>query len=273
MEFMIVKTDADLTHYGVLGQKWGVRRYQNEDGSLTALGKRRASGADFDGDTVDEKGNVRLRSVFRRSDGKREVKKDPKLEYYDPGSGSIEKELEWHPGTSGEITLSNGGSNATKKINYEVDKNRKITFYDAETKKKTTLQKEVDDGWDDIATMTKKGASSLNQKSGDLQTAQNVLSNATNVAQKLNNITTRNAKSRTAEIRSNIDLSHVTDSDLKAMVNRLNMEKQYKDLTMDARNIGKKTLSDTLATVGDVLAVGASAAAILVAINQIKKKS
>lgn len=27
-------------HYGVLGMKWGVRRYQNEDGSLTEAGKR-----------------------------------------------------------------------------------------------------------------------------------------------------------------------------------------------------------------------------------------
>ena len=31
-----------LAHYGVIGMKWGVRRYQNKDGSLTAAGKRRA---------------------------------------------------------------------------------------------------------------------------------------------------------------------------------------------------------------------------------------
>lgn len=31
-----------LTHYGIKGMKWGVRRYRNEDGSLTSLGKRRA---------------------------------------------------------------------------------------------------------------------------------------------------------------------------------------------------------------------------------------
>ena len=30
-----------MQHYGVKGQKWGVRRFQNEDGTLTAEGKAR----------------------------------------------------------------------------------------------------------------------------------------------------------------------------------------------------------------------------------------
>ena len=30
-----------LYHHGIKGQRWGVRRYQNEDGSLTSAGKKR----------------------------------------------------------------------------------------------------------------------------------------------------------------------------------------------------------------------------------------
>lgn len=37
----IVQEEDYLEHHGIKGQKWGIRRYQNADGSLTEEGKRR----------------------------------------------------------------------------------------------------------------------------------------------------------------------------------------------------------------------------------------
>lgn len=34
---------SELKHWGIKGMKWGVRRYQNKDGSLTPAGKKRYS--------------------------------------------------------------------------------------------------------------------------------------------------------------------------------------------------------------------------------------
>lgn len=38
---MMLVRENELKHYGILGMKWGVRRYQNEDGSLTVAGQKR----------------------------------------------------------------------------------------------------------------------------------------------------------------------------------------------------------------------------------------
>lgn len=39
--YNVVMSSGEIYHYGVLGMHWGIRRYQNSDGSLTEAGKAR----------------------------------------------------------------------------------------------------------------------------------------------------------------------------------------------------------------------------------------
>lgn len=55
-----------LEHFGIKGQKWGVRRYQNPDGSLTSAGKKRyltSDGTHFNavGQLMIDQSHARLR--------------------------------------------------------------------------------------------------------------------------------------------------------------------------------------------------------------------
>ena len=61
----------ELYHYGIRGQRWGIRRFQNPDGSLTPAGRKRVARNDYELErmTIDQKYKSKLNRL--KTQGKR----------------------------------------------------------------------------------------------------------------------------------------------------------------------------------------------------------
>lgn len=76
----------ELIHYGVKGQRWGVRRFQNRDGSLTAAGKKRVAGNSTEDRSRFSIFKKKQATPAKKTSGAKgeqaeKDKKDPKAEY------------------------------------------------------------------------------------------------------------------------------------------------------------------------------------------------
>ena len=72
--FYFTNDSYELQHHGILGMKWGVRRYQNSDGSLTEAGRKRYSDPD-NGIKWERKDAARNRAKLSDADLNRRIER------------------------------------------------------------------------------------------------------------------------------------------------------------------------------------------------------
>lgn len=90
MEIVYLDETPSLAHHGIKGQKWGVRRFQNLDGSLTEAGRKRYQ------KTLAKqfKKDLRAYSSFRHDPNSNVYERSSESEYFrKPKSGTIYEQL------------------------------------------------------------------------------------------------------------------------------------------------------------------------------------
>jgi hypothetical protein len=105
----------------------------------------------------------------------------------------------------------------------------------------------------------------------DTSRAKSVVDSSSGMVRELKNI---ERSTRSTPKKQKMDLSDMTDQQLRDRINRANLEKQYNDLfgQVEAPKVskGRQYASDILETTGTVLTIGSSALAIALAIKELR---
>ena len=167
--------ENSLCHYGVKGQKWGERRFQNLDGTYTALGERRRletlartgttvrpTSALANRQTQARTGNVvRVNSVNRTTTSK------PMSRPVTTSTGASKVVLDKATGTVKRVSTATTGSPAAKRTTVSVTKpTAKLVSSEESKKAKAKLSKASTETTDDEEeTKTTKKKASTKKKS------------------------------------------------------------------------------------------------------------
>lgn len=101
---------AYLAHYGILGQKWGIRRFQNKDGSYTSEGKRRRKNEPHEDyirahskKKISQMSDKELKDRNTRLQAEKQYRELTSTKRYDKTKKFV-NELVWAAGATGALT-------------------------------------------------------------------------------------------------------------------------------------------------------------------------
>lgn len=292
--------ENELYHHGIKGQKWGVRRFQNKDGSLTKAGQKRVDKAQRKAakSTKTERGGF----IFKKKAPTVErAKTDEEINPNDlnarfkqmtgenvksGGRGKV-SELAGIAGIAGVV----GGAAALNKLNSntlakpaEFTKkaperpkvpedamtnteayqkfNKAKALYEYENKGFNAEKAEHDN---QMAKYKEKVNARLNLTTSALNATKGASSGIVSMMEKSNE---RKAREKAASL----DLSKYSEKELRDYVSRYQAEEAFRNTASKQFNSGRSKTMDIIETVGAVAGVGASVLGVYAAYKQVTNK-
>lgn len=235
-----VETDY-LVHHGILGMKWGVRRYQNKDGTLTAAGKKRRNGF-VDTDELNPK--------FKR----RDQLDDELIKRTFPKRQSVIDKYK----NRNTKSLAGGANPYLNKDGTLTEKGKKRYERDIRENKAKKKENRIDTSEPDPKRWMEE----------DLKRTKQVTDSASDLVKKASDI--EKATSPKAS-RKRMDLSKMSDQELRSRINRELLEQQYNNLFSQVEeptiSKGRQYARNALDIASSVLTVTSSALGIAIAIK------
>ena len=272
---LIEKGSDFLAHYGIKGQSWGIRRFQNEDGTLTEEGRRRYGLNPKYANMTDKE----MRDILER--------KRTQNEYIqNVTAGARKKQQDIRGLTTDVLNVAGQGVNIWDKTILERDRNAAQSIIDAKTNKNKELAEAMKVVKKDNPEYIKaKENIEINNKiiSEQKDLKKNGISAKKNFADTLVNAgktyapdliskgaTSRELNEKTAEAQRNIE--EMDHEQLKKVVDRMKLEKQYDELMNPPKPSKVERGREVLQTIGAVLGVTLTALSIAEVFKKLGKK-
>lgn len=151
-----------LAHHGILGQKWGVRRFQNEDGSLTGAGRKRyLSGEKMSSSKTDSKVTRKTKSDYNTMSDKEFKAK------YQTSKETYRKRVNRYGDPYKNGTLAKIGRKLGEK-NKKSSSGKKESLGMATSKKAIDLGKRINKTSKEITSQVSKVTSKINPKTAGI---------------------------------------------------------------------------------------------------------
>lgn len=272
-----------LAHYGIKGQQWGQRRFQNEDGTLTEEGRRRYGLNPKYANMTDKE----MRDALER--------KRTQNEYIQNVTAEARKKQQDIRGFTAEaLNVAGQGVNLWDKTKLESDRKAAQTNIDKYTEAKKEYIEKMNDIKDDLGKKAvKKDPTYLGYKSEaekyenmikeqkglkdeGIKAKKDLANLAVNTGKSYapdlisKGATAREIKEKTAEAQRNIE--EMDHEQLKKVVDRMRLEKQYDELMNPPKPSKVERGREVLQTIGALMGVALTALSIAEVVKKLGKK-